>query len=467
VKAVTDKLDTLYVAEVDNIIADAGNMTVSELNTAKGKIMEMNIPEDIKTRATGKIDKNITQISEKEIQAMIGNISVLTDKQASDILRKITMMKADEKMTSKYIERLEAHIIKLREEDAKEFIDVIAASMKEGGLTNAQIIVSGAALFAGKVDNAASEYASVGRFEVPLIVSDNSKTNEAMLLTTEFLYMRTKTGTINRIKVDDIDIIKFEKSFIGNQKIVCKAKNETVEIPNGFDKKSAEAASIVILDVILAIKDKHAAEKMKAIEEANARRQAAAQAAALEEQKLISGTGKDTAPKRVIRNPADTDKHGVEVDLSDVGADLEAIFADLEKKKAFDASKSENNADFNPDDGGFVAVNSTDMNEAATGADALEDQSVAAPANNEYFDGIEVPNVDDMDALPDKADTISDFEIADDIAEPAAEPVAEAPVVEVAAEKTEAPHPKFCPECGSKIDRAGAKFCMECGAKLN
>ncbi|MDR0974842.1 MAG: zinc-ribbon domain-containing protein, partial [Ruminococcus sp.] len=26
--------------------------------------------------------------------------------------------------------------------------------------------------------------------------------------------------------------------------------------------------------------------------------------------------------------------------------------------------------------------------------------------------------------------------------------------------------PKFCPECGAKVERTGAKFCMECGFKL-
>jgi rRNA maturation endonuclease Nob1 len=297
-----------------------------------------------------------------------------------------------------------------------------------------------------------------------------------MLLTTDFLYMRTKTGTINRIKVDDIDLIKFEKSFIGAQKIVCKAKNEVVELPNGFDKKSAEAAADVILDVVLAIKDKHSAEKMKAIEEANAKRQAIAQAAALEEQRIKDGIGKDTAPKRVIKNPADTDKHGVEVDFSDVGADLEALAADLEKKAAFESSKQDY------DDGGFVSVSSAAMNDAATGADALEDQSGAIPENNEYFDGVDVPSLDDVEALPDKADTISDFEIPDDVSEPEVktpEAIAEdiaATQIQTQAEKSadiqaeksaDAHHPKFCPECGSKIDRPGAKFCMECGAKLN
>jgi hypothetical protein len=458
IKTVREKLDALYVKEADRLTANTEMMNAAEIAKVREHIAAMKLPDDIKKRIEGKLDRASVNLDEKEIQNMIGSLTLLSEKQALEIIRRIDMMKSDKKMTDRYVDKLEAHIIKLRETEAQDFTAVITASMQDSGMTNAQIIMAGSALFPNKVNKATSEYASVGRYEQSLIVSENTKTEESLLLTTDFIYMRTKTGTINRIKVEDVDDIRFEKAFIGNPKIICKAKSETVELPHGFDKKSSEAAAVVLLDVINAIKDKKSADRMKAIEEANAKRKAIAQAAAEAEQKLLSGTKEKEAPKRVIKNPAETEKRGVEIDLSEIEADLEALVANLETKAAF---KNVEESGYNE---GFDTVNTADMHEATTGAKSLDDQSASLPANDHHFDGIEVPSLDDMDSLEDKAP------FAEEIKEP--EPVEKEPEPAVKepepmAEITEdRQKPKFCPECGAKVEITGAKFCMECGFKL-
>jgi hypothetical protein len=350
IKRINEKIDALFVDEIERFTSGAENMSPDELTALRAKVPELPLPDYIKQRTETKIDRIRDTNAERDINEMIGDINKLNEKDATDIIRKINMIKLDAHTRVRYVDKLDAHISKIREEEAQAFIEIMQRSMRDTGLSNAQICIHGSALFHGKIEKATGEYASVGRFEQPLIVGDNAKTEEAFLLTTDFLYIRNKAGGVNRIKLDDIEDIRTDRPLIGVPKIICKTATDSIDIPHTFDKKSVDSAAKVIYDVVNTIKDKRSADRLKAIEEANAKRSknddppapiSGITSETIAEKNTAETVNTQKAAVRNIRNPADTDKRGVEIDLTDVGADLEALAANLDSIATFNAASND------------------------------------------------------------------------------------------------------------------------------
>ncbi|MDR0946881.1 MAG: zinc-ribbon domain-containing protein [Ruminococcus sp.] len=258
-------IDYLFTVEMDKITQGIGEMSKLELSALIEEVSALPYPDDIKTRYIRMIERKITNINEAEIEAIIGHISILNEKQATDIIRRITLMKTDEDLKTRYIDKLEAHIIKLREEEAQKYVAVMQESMRDFAVTPAMLCIPGNALFPNKVDIAADTYASIGRYEQALAVTDVQNSDEASLLTTDYLYCRTKSGTISRTKIDDIEEIKVKKTLL-SASMQCRTKTETFDVPNGFDKKNLDAIAKILTEIIVIIKDKHSVERLKQIE---------------------------------------------------------------------------------------------------------------------------------------------------------------------------------------------------------
>jgi hypothetical protein len=461
VKMLNERIDQLYVIKLDEICAGMENMEKEELDALKAKVASLPYPDVIKNRTLNLIERRIAAVNEAHMEKMIGYLSALSEKEALEVIRRIQMMQTDNALKSRYIDKLEAHIIKLREEEAQQYVSILEAGMKDGAITPAMLCIYGSALFPNKVD-AAGAYASVGRFEQPIVVNDSPNSDEAFLLTCEFLYYRTKVGAVNRVKIDDIEELKVKKALL-SATVICKTKNETFELPNSLDKKNLDNIIRLIESAIFAIKEHRTAERMKAVREAAAlakaeedfmieKEEAAAdEAAAAEagEEKPAEKSEGETAEENPGFTPIESDS------ISDLEAQASELLANIPGESADPVLEPPAKPPVSP-----VKVKVVAETEPAEKAN----EKVLRTAEEITFDldtiskglaGLEDIAKELEQDITGKVDNIAEKEISAEKAEEAKQDDSPSEL-----------RPKFCTECGAKVTSTTAKFCAECGAKL-
>jgi hypothetical protein len=470
VKTLNERIDQLYVIKLDEICSGMENMEKEELDALKTEVAALPYPEIIKNRTLNQIEHRIAAANEAHMEKMIGYLSALSEKEALEVIRRIQMMQTDNALKSRYIDKLEAHIIKLREEEAQQYVAILESGMKDGAITPAMLCIHGSALFPNKVD-AAGAYASVGRFEQPIVVNDSPNSDEAFLLTCEFLYYRTKAGAVNRVKIDDIEELKVKKALL-SATVICKTRNETFELPNSLDKKNLDNIIRLIESVIFAIKEHRTAERMKAVREAAALAKA-------EEDFMIS-------------EKAEAEETAAEAVETEKAEETVPEVTDTEKEDSEAEPKAEKSADESePADDNAAETAEEATEEPAEKAEKPEEPPVRMPVSTVKIVKV-VAETENTEKAPEKVlrtaeeitfdlDTISKgLAGLEDIAKELEQDItgkvdSKAEKENAADEKTEEAknddaaaeaRPKFCTECGAKVTSTTAKFCAECGAKL-
>jgi hypothetical protein len=496
VKSLKNRIDELYVIELDKICDGMMQMERGELEDLKQKVAALSYPDVIKNRTLNQIERRISAVLEAQMEKMIGYLSALNEKEALDLIRRIQMMQTEEALKSRYIDKLEAHIIKLREEEALQYVAILEKGMKDGSITPAMLCIHGSALFPNKVEAATSAYASVGRFEQPIIVHDSANSDEAFLLTCEFLYFRTKAGAVNRVKVDDIEELKVKKALL-SASVICKTRSETLELPQTLDKKNIEGIVKLIESVIFAIRESHTTERMKAVNEA------AALAKAEEDFALAAPVNEE--PSGQVPTCSDVTEPGGEAPAGTLEADKNSE----EKAEEKSEEKVDEKAEEKPETAVKTPVSPVKIVKVVTETESPEKPEKALRTAEEItFDldtiskglaGLEDIAKELEQDITEKVENMPDektgTEAPADSIEPGGEPVptgsadGEAPAGAIEADKNSEEkadgkadekaeekseekaddsdkRPKFCIECGAKVTSATAKFCAECGAKL-
>jgi hypothetical protein len=466
VKSLKNRIDELYVIELDKLCAGMQEMEKEELEDLKQKVAALNYPDVIKNRTLNQIERRISAVLEATMEKMIGYLSNLNEKEALELIRRIQMMQTEESLKSRYIDKLEAHIIKLREEEAQQYVAILERGMKDGAITPAMLCIYGSALFPNKVATATAKYASVGRFEQPIIVNDSANTDEAFLLTCEFLYYRTKAGAVNRVKIDDIEELKVKKALLSST-VICKTKNESFELPQTLDKKQIENIIRLIESVIIAIRENHTAERMKAVKEAAALAKA-------EEDFAFSAIEETEKEEPIAETPqAESEAEEAAEEIAEEKAEEKT------GEKAENAENAENAKDTPPETAVKTPVSTVkivkvvaetentekiekplrtaeeitfDLDTISKGLAGLED--IAKELEHDISEKVENLNETDESDKPVTAET--------------AEEKADNKTDDKADDKSDDgdKRPKFCTECGAKVTSQTAKFCAECGAKL-
>ncbi|MDR0992235.1 MAG: zinc ribbon domain-containing protein [Ruminococcus sp.] len=484
VKSLKDRIDQLYVIEMDEICSGMEHMEKEELEAVRQKIAALSYPDVIKNRTLNQIDRRIAAVNEAHIEKLIGYLSSLSEKEALEVIRRIQMMQTDDAIKSRYIDKLEAHIIKLREEEAQQYVAILEAGMKDGAITPAMLCIYGSALFPNKVD-AAGAYASVGRFEQPLVVNDSPNSEEAFLLTCEFLYYRNKTGGVNRVKIDDIEELKVKKALL-SATVICKTRNETFELPQSLDKKNLDNIIKLIESVIFAVKEHRTAERMKAVKEAAALAKAEEDFMVVSKAENADEEANDSAENTSeipgftpIETETEAEKSDTEeaaASEAEVPADSEEITETAEKAEEADKTVSGGTEEKPSEAPVRMPVSTVKIVKVVPDSESAEKapEKVLRTAEEITFDldtiskglaGLEDIAKELEQNITGKVDNMNDSASTDETksAKPE-EPEKQSEPAKTAEDS--AARPKFCIECGAKVTSTTAKFCAECGAKL-
>ncbi len=282
-----------YIARIENRITELHNEQLSsyidgldEMDKEQLIQAQINIekygngcPDELKVKYNKLVESAIADIADREIRDMCGNIEELSAKKSAELIRRINTMPIDERARSKYVDVLDAHIAALKETESREYIKYLTDKMSEYGINAVHLSVPGMSnLFSAKYDTACATYASVGRYELPILVHDGNS-GDGFTMTTEFLYTFSR-GVMNRIKVDDIASFQAKKTLMTSVLTVVEKNGNSNELPNALNKNVIENVSKVLTALVSFIHDRRSAEHMKELLE-NAVKEKALQAAAV------------------------------------------------------------------------------------------------------------------------------------------------------------------------------------------
>lgn len=410
---IDDRITALHTAELESYIDGIESMNKEQLIQAQIKIGEYNGPSYLKEKYNRIAESVIADIADREIREMCGNISELSAKKSSELIRRINTMPLDEAAKSKYIDALDAHIASLKEHEQREYISHLTGDMSEYGINAVHLAVPGmTGLFINKYDNACNTYVSVGRYELPILIHEGNG-GDSFTMTTEYLHIFNR-GIMKRIKVDDIASFQAKKTLMNSVLTAVEKNGETSELPNALKKDVIENVAKALTALVSFIHDRRSAEHMKELLE-NAVQEKAVQAAAM-------------------AAPAPTPVHVVPVPV----------------RVSASAGSSGNTAADNAD----VTDGTYDENDSHAAYET--EYRKAEPHMPDSFKEMSAP-----------AAAVSDEE--------GSAPAEDSEAAEaLGLEETSVPAPaveseikiKFCDQCGAKITSPTAKFCAECGNRL-
>ncbi len=262
ISSLNEKIEQLHIEALNEITANTDNLNKDALNEVKTKLEDYNCPAELKTKYFYDIEKKISDIAEKEIREICGNISTLSTKKSLDAIVKIRALSLDESIKNRYLDSIEAHIMDIRNNEQREYISYLKQKITEFNVSTVNFLVPTLSnLFYPKYDEACKNYASVGRYELPIFLHDNSSEN-GFTLTTEYFYFVSK-GVLNRIKIDDIVSFQAKKSFVNTSIVVSERNGNTNEIPCSINKNSIDSTAKAMTALVSFIKDQRSAEHMK------------------------------------------------------------------------------------------------------------------------------------------------------------------------------------------------------------
>lgn len=258
------RITELHRLKLDSFIDGLDMMDKEQLIQTQIKIEQYNngCPDDLKIKYNKMVESAMSDIADREIRNMCGDVNSLSAKKASELIRRINTMPLDERAKGKYIDVLDAHIASLKENESREYIKYLSDKMSEFNLNAVHLSVPGMSnLFGAKYEMACSTYVSVGRYELPILVHDGGA-GDGFTMTTEFLYTLNR-GVMNRIKVDDIASFQAKKSLMNSMLTVVEKNGNTNELPNALNKNVIENAAKALTALTSFIHDKRSAERMK------------------------------------------------------------------------------------------------------------------------------------------------------------------------------------------------------------
>lgn len=307
INKLNEKLEQLYIAGLDSITADISSSNKAQLNEMKNKVNDYNCPAELKSSYIYNIEKQITELADKEVRDLCGNISTLSVKRALDTIVKIRTMSLDDNIKNQYLDAIEAHIMELKNNEQKEYIDCLKQKINEFNVSTVSFLVPTISnLFYQKYDEACQKYVSVGRYELPIFLHDSSS-DSGFTLTTEYFYFINK-GVINRIKIDDLVSFQAKKSLMATAIIVAERNGNTSEIPCSINKNSIEATAKAMTALINYIRDKRAEEHMKELIETAAVERSNEVKAEEEKQAAAPVTAAETSEAAVSEEAPDESK---------------------------------------------------------------------------------------------------------------------------------------------------------------
>lgn len=409
ISAYIDKIDDriweLHKTKLDSIVGDINSLNKEQLIQAQINVQEYDngCPDELKGKYISAIEAAISDIADKEVRELCGNIDALSVKKSQDIIRRLNNMPLDEEARDRYIDAIDKHIAALKENEAREYTRHLSGQMDDNGINSIHLYVPTTSnLFFAKYGEISKRYISAGRYELPLLLHDGGSSDDGFTMTTEYLYTYHR-GVLSRIRVDDIASFQAKKSLMSSSLSAIERNGETHDLPNALKKDVVENVAKVLTSLVNFIHEKRSAEHMKDMLE-NAVQEKAIQAASM------------TAPAPAAPAPAPE------------------IPAPAEKAPAV------------PEEN--IPVTAPEAEEAASAEPAPEEKAQETPA-------AEAP----------AEDTPAAEHVPEHAAEHTPEHAAEASG-SAEEEAPAEPKPKFCDQCGAKITNPNAKFCMECGNKL-
>lgn len=416
---IDSRITALHTAELDSYIVGIESMSKEQLIQAQIKIGEYaGCPDYLKEKYNGIVDSAIADIADREIRELCGNISELSAKKSSELIRRINTMPLDESSKNKYIDALDAHIASLKEHEQKEYIGHLTGDMAEYGINAVHLAVPGmTGLFINKYANACNTYVSVGRYELPILIHEGNN-GDSFTMTTEYLHIFNR-GVMKRIKVDEIASFQAKKTLMNSVLTAVEKNGDSSELPNSLKKDVIENVAKTLTALVSFIHDRRSAERMKELLE-NAVQEKAVQAAAM------TAPAPMPVPAPVPEVPA--------AEADEPAANYEAEYRQAEPPHA---------------------------------PAALEE--ISAPAVDDYYEEEAADTDPAEDFAEPAAEHFAEYAVEPEVTVPEAAALEEVPAPVVSAEPVPEPAEvkvKFCDQCGARITSPTAKFCAECGNKL-
>lgn len=453
IKKLQARMDVIHAETLKEMTRGYENKSKEQLFELLPLISKYECDAEIKKPFINGVNGRIGILSEKEIKELCGDISALSFKDCSDIIVKIERSKLDDKIRKDYTDRLDAQALAIKEEESNEHIKFLTKIMDEYGVSPAQLYVPGLSnIFFNKYDAACQSYASVGRYEFPILYHETNA-DESFIMTTEYLYVKSKNGVCNRYKIDEISTLQAKKGLMSSSLQVALKDGAINELPCGFPKASVENAAKAISTLVVFINDKRAAKLIREAKK-NSEKEYIPRA------KLNSDFG--PAKKPAESHEVEAKKEGLPVAVaSSVPA------AEPEPKKAPEAQKPElvkpaaekSEATMTEPVKKAEAITTEPVKKAENPAEKAPEpqkesdkkESVSKDETKEKESAVKEETKDNSSGVKDEKEKSSDVKAA---------------TAEEKEEENKEVKPKFCSECGAKIERSTAKFCSECGSKI-
>lgn len=345
IEKINDKIEQLYLSQLDLYVENIDNMTKEQLVEVKLKIQNYDCPAELKATYSYKIDKKIDELAEDELRRICGDVGSLSVKKSMDVIVKIRTMTLDDRVKNQYLDSIDAHIMQLRNNEQNDYIEFLKGKINEFSVSTVNFLVPTISnLFVHKYDEACRKYVSAGRYELPIFLHENSA-DSGFTLTTEYFYFINK-GVINRIKIDDIVSFQPKKGLMASSIVVSERNGNTSEISCSINKNAIEATTKAMTAVVNHIREQRSAEHMKELLEnaVNERTQElaipkvvepetpAVKEPVVEETPVVPAEEKTAEPETASEEPADsaenTQKDAEEPAVEEVTEEPKVRFCD-------------------------------------------------------------------------------------------------------------------------------------------
>lgn len=261
---INERITQIHTANLDAIINGIGDMDKERLIQAQINVQNYGkgCPEELKSKYIASLEAAASDIAEKEIKELCGNVSSLSVKKSQDIIRKLNTMPIDDDIKNRYVDVIDAHIASIKDNEAKDYIRYLSMKMDDMGVNSVHLSVPGLSnLFFNKYEAVSKAYISAGRYELPILLHEGSG-GDGFTMTTEYLYTYTH-GVLNRIKIDDIASFQAKKGLMSSSLIATEKSGNNNDLPNALNKNVIENVAKVLTALVCYINDKRSAEHMK------------------------------------------------------------------------------------------------------------------------------------------------------------------------------------------------------------
>lgn len=264
IEKIENRILELHTAELESYVDGIDSMSKEDIIKAQIKVQDYDngCPAELREKYNKIAEAALADIADREVRELCGDISTLSAKKSSELIRKLDNMPLDPEAKTKYIDALDKHIADLKSDEAKVYIKYLSDKMSEFGINVVHLCVPGMSnLFDAKYSSACSTYVNTGRYELPILVHEGNA-GEGFTMTTESLYIGDR-GEKVKIKIDDIASFQAKKSLMSSILTSVERNGNTNEIPNSLNKNVVENVAKVLTALVSFVHDQRSAEHMK------------------------------------------------------------------------------------------------------------------------------------------------------------------------------------------------------------